>query len=198
MLEQQGLYSRSGPHSGPVTITRLKQVLLAGTFAAVAPLAACSIDVRDEELGGRKDVDIRTPVGGMSVRTGIAAETGLAVYPGARPLREDGDPESADVSIGSGRFGLKVIAAKSESDADPGAVLGFYKEQMRSYGEVTECQGEIDFQGGLRSHRPVCKRRSSSRETQLVVGTEERHRLVSVKRRGGGSEFAVIYIQTRS
>ena len=182
-----------------MTNTRMRQVLLAGTFAAVLPLAACSIDVREDEPGSPKDVDIRTPVGGMSVRTGVAADTGLAVYPGARPLREEGEPESADVSIASGPFGLKVIAAKFESDADSDAILRFYKEQMRSYGDVTECHGEIDFKGGVRSARPVCKQRLfSRRETQLVVGTEDRHRLVTVKRRGSGSEFAVIYIQTRS
>jgi hypothetical protein len=41
----------------------------------------------------------------------------------------------------------------------------------------------------------VCKEDLASRETQLVAGTEDSHRLVSVKPRGNGSEFAVVSIQ---
>jgi hypothetical protein len=34
-------------------------------------------------------------------------------------------------------------------------------------------------------------------ETTLVVGTEERHHVVSVRRDGGGSTFGLAYVQTR-
>jgi len=34
-----------------------------------------------------------------------------------------------------------------------------------------------------------------SHSTQLAVGTEERHRLVSVKPRGNGSEYSLVYVQ---
>ena len=179
-----------------MSTTHLKRLLMGAAFTAVLPLAACSIDVREDELGDKKNVDIRTPVGAMSVRTGVAADTGLAVYPDARPLHDDDEPQSADVTIGSALFGVKVIAATFESDAAPDAIVGFYKEQMKSYGDVIECQGDIDFRG--RPGRAVCKPRLRSGETQLAVGSEEHHRLVSVKRRGAGSEFAVVYIQTRA
>jgi len=39
---------------------------------------------------------------------------------------------------------------------------------------------------------------SKKKQTQLAVGTEERHRLVSVKPRGSGSEYSVVFVQTRS
>src|SRR5688572_13016980 len=93
----------------------MRHLMLNAAFvAAVVPLAACSVDIREDARDGeQKAVDIRTPVGAMSVRTGLdAPDTGLIVYPGATPLRDDDEPESADVSIGSGRFGLKVIATK--------------------------------------------------------------------------------------
>ena len=177
-----------------------RQLLCAAVLASVVPLTACSIDVQEEARDvDKKSVDIRTPVGAMSVRTGLdAPDTGLPVYPGSRPLRDGHEPESADVSIGSGRFGLKVIATQFESEADPAAVLAHYRDAMNTYGSVVECHGDIDFRGRRGDERPVCKRRRSSRETQLVVGTEARHRLVSVKPRGSGSEFAVVYIQTQS
>ena len=43
--------------------------------------------------------------------------------------------------------------------------------------------------------QPVCENKPSSDEVELVSGTEEDHRLVSVKPRGQGSEFALVSIQ---
>ena len=175
-------------------------VRFAALLVGLVAVGACSIDVREEARDAhKKEVDIRTPMGAMSVRTGVEApDTGLAVYPGARPLRDGHEPESANVSIGAGRFGLNVVATQFESEAEPAAVLAHYREAMHAYGDVHECHGDIDFRGRRGEERPICKRRRFSRETQLVVGTESRHRLVSVKPRGSGSEFAVVYIQTQS
>jgi len=69
--------------------------------------------------------------------------------------------------------------------------IRYYLTAMRTHGEVTECHGNIDFR---RSH-PVCRGRMFSHSTQLAVGTEERHRLVSVKPRGNGSEYSLVYVQ---
>ena len=169
--------------------------------AVVVPallLAACGIDVREEEHGDKKQVEIRTPVGDMRVHTNIdAPATGLAVYPGARPLREGDEPRSADVDIAASVFDVKVVAAKFESDDVPQQIVDFYRKEMGTYGAVTECRGEIDFTGRAGSRRAVCKERRSSDDIQLVAGTEERHRIVSIKPRRGGSEFALVYIQTR-
>jgi hypothetical protein len=165
-------------------------------FAAVLTLAACGIDVREQEARGAKAVDIRTPVGELSVRTDVdVPATGLPLYPGARPLREAHDTSSANVDIGLPFVNLKVVAAKFEHTDAPEAILAFYRDAMRTHGEVVECKGEIDFKSRSGRSRPVCDERRSSREIQLAAGTEERHRLVVVKPRGEGSEFAVVYVQ---
>jgi len=177
--------------------TTLSQLMMAAVVTASLPLAACSIDVSEDDTPGRKDVDIRTPVGAMSVQTGVDVETGLRVFPGAEPLHERDAPESANVNIGTSLFGVKVAAAKFESDADPSTILAFYRSEMKTYGDVTECRGDVDFRGPSRDRRPVCREDRREDEIQLVVGTEGRHRLVSVKPRGDGTEFAVVYIQTR-
>jgi hypothetical protein len=171
---------------------------VAALVAALVPLSACSVDVREDVAGGeRKAVDIRTPVGAMSVRTGVdTPATGLAVYPGATPLRDGDGPQNADVTIGSGRFGLKVIATKFQTADGANAVLGHYRNAMRAYGDVVECRGEIDFEG--RPERPVCNRRLFSREMQLAVSREGGHRVVAVKPGAHGSEFSVVYIQAQS
>jgi hypothetical protein len=168
-------------------------VRLAVGVALLLPVTACGIDVREAEQG--KDVDIRTPVGALSVRTDVKSpDTGLPVYPGAQPFRGNGrDSENADVRVASSWFGVKVVAAQYESGDVPDKVLDYYRQEMKVYGEVTECRGEVDFRNG----RPVCKERGRSRDIQLVTGTEERQRIVVVKPRGSGSEFALVYVDTR-
>ena len=169
---------------------------LALVFSAVLPLAACGIDVQDAEQG--KKVDIKSPFGSVNVRTDVEnPDTGLPVYPGAQPLREHDDHESADVNISSPWFGVKVVAATYESDDTQEKVLEFYRQEMKTFGAVTECRGDVDFRGGGRQRRPVCKEKPFSRDVQLLTGTEERQRVVSVKPRGGGSEIALVYVNTR-
>jgi hypothetical protein len=173
------------------------RLLAAALVPSVVLSGGCAVDVHEEERGDRKLVDIRTPIGEMTVNTNVdAPATGLPVYPGARPLQDGDDPRSADVNIGNSLFGVTVIAAKFESNDAPAEIVEFYRREMGPYGAVTECRGEIDFRGRPGAQRAVCRERGS-RDIQLVVGTEDRHRLVSVKPRRGGSEFAVVYIETR-
>lgn len=95
--------------------------------------------------------------------------------------------------MGNSAFGVKVAAANFESDASPEVILSYYRNALEAHGSVVECRGNIDFRrSGL-----VCRQRLFSRTTQLAVGTEEKHRLVSVKRLGTGSEYSVVYVQTR-
>ena len=177
-------------------MTTSRNLGLAWSIAAMLVFPACSINVQEENEGKNANVDIRTPIGNLSVRAGGTADTGLPVYPGARPAQsKDRRNESANVDIGAAGFGVKVAAASFEGNDSPQRVLDFYRNEMKTYGEVTECRGNIDFKG---SRRPVCKERPGDDEVQLVVGIEEEHRLVSVKPRGTGSEFAVVYVRTGS
>ena len=67
---------------------------------------------------------------------------------------------------------------------------------MKAYGEVTECRGNIDFRGP-RNGRPVCREKLSADDFQLVAGPEDQQHIVSVKPRGNGTEFGLVYVQTR-
>jgi hypothetical protein len=164
------------------------------TFACAVLLAACDVSVKNGEGDKTNQVDIRTPVGDLSVRTDASAsDTGLPVYPGARPVRDDDDSGSADINIGTSLVGLRIVATKFESADTPAAVINFYKDKMKTYGEVKECSGDFDFEG----EQAICKDKAGSGEIQLVAGTENQHRIVSVKERGSGSEFAVVYIHIR-
>lgn len=168
------------------------------TAAALAlaslSLGACSIDIDKHEAGHRKDVSIRTPAGALSVKTAVSADgTGLAVYPNAWPAREHGRNESADVDINTAWFGVKVVAAKFESDDAPEKVLAFYRGEMASHAPFVECRGKVRWHD---DERPTCRERSTN-EVQLASGIEERQRMVSVKPDGdGGTEFALVYVAT--
>jgi len=171
----------------------MTQIAAAAALLVGLPLAACSVSVDHDQYPSRADVQIRTPVGHVFVKTGDLPATGLAIYPGSTPVRHHREAESANVSVGNSLFGVKVAAANFASDASPHAIVEYYRQAMQGLGQVTECQGNIDF----RRSRPVCHSKlfSHSRTTQLAVGTEERHRLVSVKPRGRGSEYSVVYVQ---
>jgi hypothetical protein len=168
-------------------------IVMAGVAPAILLVAACVV-VREDEDGDATRMAISTPVGGLAARTGgNAGKTGLPVYPGAQLTRDthDGDADRANVSIGTPWFGLHVIAAEYESEDSPERILSFYREEMKKLGSVTECRGEVDF----RHDRPECRSRSSSEDVQLVAGSAESHRIVSVRPRADGSAFALVSIQ---
>jgi hypothetical protein len=176
--------------------TTTRTPLTLAFIISALPLAACGIDVRDAERG--KTVDIKSPVGALSVRTDVdKPDTGLPVYPGALPLRDDDDPESATVNVSSAWFGVRVVAAKYESADAQDKILDFYRREMKTYGPVTECRGDVDFRGGPRNPRPVCKEKPFARDVQLLTGSQDNQRVVAVKPRGSGSEFALVHVNTR-
>lgn len=169
---------------------------LALAASALVSVIGCGIDVHEAERG--KNVEIKSVLGDVSVRTNVTnPDTGLPVYPGAQPLREHGEHESANVNVASRWFGVKVVAANYESDDAQDKILEFYRREIKTYGPVTECRGEVDFRGGAGNRRAVCREDPSSHDVQLVAGTEERQRVVAVKPRGTGSEFSLVYVNTR-
>lgn len=172
----------------------IRPIAVAAVLPAVVLATACVV-VREEQDGRTTRVDVSTPLGALVARTGEnTGNTGLPVYPGAQLSRDgdDSDYDQAKVSIGTPWFGLHVIAAEYESRESPERILNFYREQMKAFGAVIECRGEVNFKNG----RPECRSQPSSDRVQLLAGTEERHRTVSVKPRGQGSEFALVSIQT--
>ena len=174
-----------------MSVFRNQSFTLAVAFGSLL-LAACDVGVHGQ--GKDKNLDVRTAFGDVSVHTGESGpDTGLPVYPGAKHVRDkDEDPENVDIKLGTSFLDLQLATAKFESDDAPQAILDFYRGKMSAYGAVVECKGNIDFVD--ESKQPVCKEKPASSEIQLVTGSEDSHRLVSVKPRGAGSEFVVVSI----
>ena len=171
---------------------------------ALATLAGCSVSTRKDSATGKdKDVDIRTPLGSISVHKDAsdAKETGLTLYPGAQLKKNlDEDEDSANVNISSPLFGIKVVAVKFQSDDSPDKVLAFYKKDMARYGNVVACPGgfNMSFHHRDRDMEVTCDNRGGSDHRyhdELKVGTENNQRIVAIKPNGNGSEFALVYVR---
>jgi hypothetical protein len=162
---------------------------------AAAALSACEVRVSRDEDREPTHVDVDTPFGDLSVtRDAIPEDVGVAVYPGARPLEDGGETDGANVSIASPFVDLQVAALKYTSNDTPEAIAEFYRGQLAQYGPVTVCRGDLDFDSAD-SRAPRCKRPRRNGQVQVGVGTKGHFRLASVKARGSGSEFAVVYVR---
>ena len=158
----------------------------------LSSLLLCGCKVQKKGEGANKKVDIDTPLGSLHVNTQVdPRDTGMAVYPGATPAEDRESKHAANFSLDSSLFGAKVVAVKYHSDDSPDKLLEFYRTQLKAYGEVTECHGNVDIAGNeVRCHSGF------SEETNLLTGTQERRHMVSVKPDGKGSQFALVYLQT--
>jgi hypothetical protein len=189
----------------PKALDNKTKALIAVAFAGWLTVLACTVDVKDHD-GNNSKVDIQTPVGGIHVdEDANAKDTGLAVYPGARRKENtDKDSKSANVNISSSFFGVKVVALEYESDDPPSKVQAFYQDQLKKFGRVIQCRtekhgGDLTVKAGHEnSKREVrCEGDNSGRVVELKVGTEADQHLVSVEPQGNGSDFALVFIQTR-
>ncbi|HEY1527557.1 MAG TPA: hypothetical protein VGH51_15095 [Candidatus Angelobacter sp.] len=179
----------------------LFQILLG--FLCLVALTGCSVTTHDKGNGKKDDVDIKTPFGSLSVKEGATdvKDTGLSLYPGARTSRDsDDEHHSANVNISSSLFGLKVVALKYESDDPSDKVLAFYRKEMGKYGKVLDCTGgfNMNFHHRDQDAEVTCDGHEGSgheyRE-ELKVGTENNQRILAIKPRGNGSEFALVYVR---
>jgi hypothetical protein len=162
------------------------------------------VNVKKEQNGEDKQVDIDTPVGGIHVSKGAnVADVGLAVYPGARLRRKDsnGEDKSANVNISGFGFGLKVVALEYESDDAPEKLVAYYRDQLQKYGHVLECHtSHFNVNTDMKdsdhgSHELTCEG-TSGRNIELKVGTKENQHIVAVEPGGKGSNFSLVYVRT--
>ena len=183
-------------------------VVLVLAYAAVVLLAACSVNVKNKD-GEDKNVDIRTPIGGIHVSNDAdAKDTGVPVYPGARPAKKenDNDEKSANVNISSPLFGLKVVAQEFETDASPDKLVSFYTGELKKFGKVLECHGSWKdkdvnvsvHKDGKASKELSCDTDKNGDTIELKVGSEDNQHLVAIKPQGKGSHFALVLVQVHS
>jgi hypothetical protein len=185
---------------------RLRQLqaslLLAALFFF---LTGCKVSTHEEKGKQGKDVDIRTPLGSLSVHKGPVdpKETGLEAYPGAQvKTSEDDKDSSANVNISSSIFGMKLAVLKYQTSDSPDKVLDFYRKEMSRYGKVLVCTGgfNMSFHHHDTDSEVTCDDRGGTNhdyKQELKVGTENNQRIVAVKPSGNGTEFVMLYVRAR-
>jgi hypothetical protein len=194
----------------------IQRFLKAATVSAMLiALGACNIHVDKDDKGGEKRVDITTPMGELKVRNDnvSAKDTGLPVYPGAqiKPKNEH-DDNKANVNIDTPFFGLKVVALTYTSQDDQQKILGWYRDQMKSFGNYVECTGPRNHKQGGHSkedlQKPVTcdsevdvtgdnsnKVVSDDHRVELKAGTNGNQRIVALKPNDKGTEFSLVYVR---
>jgi hypothetical protein len=174
--------------------------------AAFLLFVACSVNVKKDSEGHDKNVDINTPFGGIHVNQNAdVRDTGLPVYPGARPKpkSDSGEEKSANVDISTSAFGLKVVAVEYQSDDAPEKLISYYQDQLKKFGKVLQCHtshshgytGPHDHDRG--SDELKCEGDNNGKTIELKAGTESNQHIVSIEPQSKGSDFALVYVRTR-
>lgn len=178
---------------------------------ALIALCACDVNVKKDDKGAEKNVDISTPFGGVHVSKNVDVnDIGLPVYPGAKPVEKESDnnDKSANVNISTDWFGLKVLAQEYQSDEPSDKVISYYNGELQKYGKVLRCQttwhgndvavnvDHKDRTDNKNPHELTCDK-SGGDTVELKVGTKENQHLVAIEAQGKGSKFALVRIEVR-
>ena len=128
---------------------------------------------------------------------------GLPVYPGAELVKKrDKDNGSADVNLSFGKFQLRVKAANYQTPDSPEKVSAFYKDAMRRYGVVIECNRDqpvgtpTQTDEGLtcsdsgKQHNSVTA--DASGKMELKTGSKQHQHIVAIEPNNGGTKFGLV------
>ena len=184
-------------------------LLTAFSTGCVVKESSRNRDDNGDKATESKGAEISTPFGTLRARNeDNGAATGLAIYPGARLLKEKDDDHGGNVVIDTPVFGLKVVAVKYETDDPPEKVLDFYRKELKQYGKkVLECRPSHepddvvvgDVHKNKSDNELTCDKddKGSGPVTELKVGTEDNQRVVGVEQKGKSTHFALVYVRVR-
>jgi hypothetical protein len=176
-------------------------------LAPVACLLLSGCRVVEHKDGNKENVDIGTPFGSMHVNTNRSPDTaaiGIAIYPGAVPLKDDDkdtDTHSANVDMNFGAFHLGVRAASFQSSDQPEKVIAFYRKDLAKYGDVIECRNKRavgspqETSQGLGcsdDNHHVGASVSDHDNIELKAGSVQHEHIVGVESRDSGTKIGLV------
>jgi hypothetical protein len=171
-----------------------------------ATLAVTGCSVQQKGSSGDEDMKIETPVGGLRVKTNgvvVAAETGLAVYPGATVIKKDKNHGAADIDMSFGEFHLRVRAVGFHTTDSPEKVRAFYRKELVRYGDVIECKDDRPMGTPSRTSEGLtCDDgkhitinnvdRHAEAEVELKTGSNLHQHIVAIEPRSDGTKFGLV------
>jgi hypothetical protein len=191
-----------------------RSIVTRGILAVVIGMAVAYLGPaaqgQNQSSNQDKHVDIQSSAGDLHVGNDAdARKAGLPLYPGARVRHDDENGGSANLSLFTDAFGVKLVVVKYDSDDAPGKVIDFYRDKLKKYGKIIECHtrehggAHADFNDDENSKdehpkEVKCEGDNTGPVTELKVGTEDNQHVVSIEpKTGGGSSFALVYVHTR-
>ena len=122
---------------------------------------------------------------------------GIPIYPNA--VAGDHTDGRGTVSLVEGAHLHSLAAAAYFSQDDPTKVLAFYRDRLRTYGQVIECAGGTNNKVDVQVNRDAlanptaCQRENFAENgTELKVSKSGDERIVVVQPHGSGSEIALV------
>lgn len=185
--------------------TSAKHLLLsASLLASFASATGCRVSA--DKNSDNDNVKIATPFGNLQVKTNDNAQTastGLPVYPGAAPVKKEGNNDgAADVNMSFGSFRLHVKALSFRTADAPDKVQAFYSKALARYGDVLTCDGNRPVGTPTRtSEGLLCSSKKSvgvtveaddDHKLELKTGSEQHQHIVSIEHEGSGTKFGLV------
>jgi hypothetical protein len=179
--------------------------ILAGVFGIAMAIPSFAAQPQKPDSDQNKHLDIRSDVGDLHLGNDAdARKAGLPLYPGARLRHDDENNSAANLSLFTEAFGMKLVAAKYDSDDAPGKIIDFYRDRLKKYGKVIECHtrehggSHADIDDDEHSEAVKCEGDNRGPVTELKVGTENNQHVVAIEpNKSGGSSFALVYVHVR-
>jgi hypothetical protein len=176
-------------------------------------LAGCHVHVDKDSNGKEKTVQVDTPFGGVHVNTDqtSAADLGLPVYPGAKPVTDDDKHKSADVHLGFGEWQLRVKAVNYTTPDSQDQVIAFYKKALGRFGDVITCQNNTAVGTPAATHEGLtCDDHDSNKNVhindgnvrhdyQLKAGSKRHQHIVGFEdSKGSGTRYVLVALDLPS
>ena len=126
--------------------------------------------------------------------------TGLPVYP--RAVASEHTDDRGTVSVVDGSQVHRLAANAYISSDKPGKVLQFYRDRLKSLGQVVECSGgknkavDVQLNDAAFADPSVCRADDfAAGGTELKVVTGGEQRIIVVLTHGNGSEIALVSVK---
>ena len=137
-----------------------------------------------------------------------AAQTGLSVYPGAKPVeKSQKDDSDANIDFSFGGYGLKVVVVRLQTEDAPDKVAAFYRNDLARYGAVIDCSdpqaprakpSNKDREEDEEDDRILCKKNESKKNAITYrVGTRRNQRVASIESQGGLTRIHLVRVEVR-
>jgi len=194
---------------------RLHSALAVSSLLLTTVLAGCRVTSHKD--GNNDNVSIGTPFGSMQVKTNDNVNTsglGITPYPGAQIVKKhdkDGNDNTgaADVNMSFGSFHLGVKAVSYTTPDNQEKVLAFYKNDLKRYGEVLECEGSrtigapartsqgLTCSDGAHVHGHVSWNSdedsvSSDSKIELRTGSKQHRHIVAIEPHDGATKIGLV------